>query len=132
MRRKNKILRQFLAALLLVGLFHACDFFKHTYPPPEPPPQTQILRIDIIPNDTLAPGDTATFRCVIADSLDTRFIFTWGIDKKNGTELIKTDTNSIQWVAPKNSKIYTHNVSVNNGSKDSTSVFQYFDVYVRE
>ena len=42
------------------------------------PPQTQILKAYAVP-DTVAPGDTARFVCVIKDSTDNRFKFLWYI-----------------------------------------------------
>lgn len=129
---KHKTVINSLLAIAIVLLVASCNFFEGAYPPPEPPPQTEILRIEILPNDTLAPGDTATFRCIIADSLDSRFVFTWSIDKTETDELVRTDTNSIRWVAPEDTKSYTYNVTTDNGSEDSTSVSEQFKVFITE
>jgi hypothetical protein len=102
------------------------------------PPQTKILKVLVQP-DTIAPGDTARFICIIKDSTDKRFKFEWHVDKGKvlGAEFIDTDysayvseTNSIKWIAPDSEGYYHFAVFVNNGAKDSLSVQDGFFIKV--
>lgn len=102
------------------------------------PPQTQILNVKVQP-DTVAPGDTASFTCVISDSTDKRFNFYWAIDagvvigaeKQNAdNNQYVSEENRIKWVAPNKSNYYTLGVFVTNGSKDSTGVREGFAIVV--
>lgn len=96
----------------------------------DPYPQTRILRVDIIPNP-VAEGDTVTFICVIADSLDDRFEFTW-----SATSMLPDTTTKepiFQWVAKKYPSGLTSvlfSVRANNHSRDSVSVINIFSVYI--
>jgi hypothetical protein len=69
-----------------------------------PPPQTEILSVDFIPNENLSPGDTVAIRCRIKDSLDTRFNFYWRIGVAEdlgapigGGNLIDAELGSFLW-----------------------------------
>ena len=118
-------------ALLLTG----CDFGELEPPDPPPPVQTEIVRVEVIPNPVVA-GDTALFRAIIEDSLDERFGYGWiisagnfeGVSDRFGT--VTTDTNSVRWVAPSNPGRYRQGIEVDNGSRDSTATGQSFDVAV--
>jgi len=138
MRRKNHTLLHFLTALLLVGLLHACGMYNDGGGDQYHPPQTKILDVKVQP-DTVAPGDTARFTCVIKDSTDKRFKFGWLIDAGEvlGAEFIGgnyneyvSETSSIKWVAPKSKDYYEFTVFANNGSKDSISVQDGFTIVV--
>jgi hypothetical protein len=89
--------------------------------------------------DTVAPGDTASFTCIIEDSLDERFKFGWLIDEGEvlGAEFIGgnyseyvSDTNSIRWIAPQKKGRYQFTVFANNGSEDSLAVQDGFSIIV--
>ena len=68
---------------VLMLLYAGCDAFPETEPPdPDPPVQTEIVRIEVVPNPVAA-GDTALFRVVIEDSLDERFSYRWFISAGN-------------------------------------------------
>lgn len=79
--------------------------------------QTQILRIEVDP-DTVAVGDTARFTCIIADSTDERFKFSWSFSggPPNGAV---TDGPTVLWEAPSEPGMYRHSVTANNGTRDS-------------
>ena len=118
-------------ALLLVG----CDIGEIGSPDPPPPVQTEIVRVEVIPNPVVA-GDTALFRAVIEDSLDKRFEYQWtkALGSFEGVEprfrVVITDTNSVRWVAPSQLGTFGSGVRIDNGSRDSTAVGQSFDVTV--
>ena len=132
---RNPILT--LACFFALALLYAgCDAFPETEPPdPDPPVQTEIVRIDVVPSPVAA-GDTALFRAVIEDSLDERFTYGWGVSSGRfaGVEprfsTVTIDTNSIRWVAPEEPGTYRCDVSISNGSRDSLGVGQSFDVTV--
>jgi len=85
-----------------------------TAPDPSPPLQTRILQVKVQPNP-VAVGDTATFTCIIADSMDSRFKFYWGFDDVLGDTV--TEDNIIEWIAPNNPGEFLHTVTVNNGTE---------------
>ena len=139
MRRKNHTLLHFLTALLLVGLLHACGMYNDGGGDQEHPPQTQILDVKVQP-DTVAPGDTASFTCIIKDSTDKRFKFYWvvdtgeviGAEKQNvGSNEYVSEGNYIKWVAPNKRDQYLLGVIVNNGTKDSVEVREGFLIVVK-
>ncbi|MGI9176077.1 MAG: hypothetical protein ACR2GR_12260 [Rhodothermales bacterium] len=117
--------------LLLTG----CDFGEQGPPDPDPPVQTEIVRIEVIPNPVVA-GDTALFRAIIEDSLDARFEYQWtkALGNFEGVEprfrVVITDTNSVRWVAPSELGTFGSGVRIDNGSRDSTAVGKSFDVTV--
>ena len=121
------------SALLLLAV--GCDFGEQGPPDPIPPVQTEIVRIEVIPSPVAA-GDTALFRAVIEDSLDTRFRFFWSKDSGRFVRgddrdfVAVTDTNSVRWVAPQSPGVYNQAVRADNGSRDSTAVGRSFDVTV--
>lgn len=139
MKRQHATLSSFLTALLLAALLYACRLPADSGGDEEHPPlQTKILDVKVKP-DTVAPGDTASFTCVIEDSLDKRFKFYWLIDKGQvlGAEFIggnysayKSNTNSIRWIAPNLNTYYHFTVYADNGSKDSLSVQYRFLIVV--
>lgn len=103
--------------------------------------QTTILDVIVEP-DTVAPGDTATFTCVIEDSLDERFRFRWA-DIDNGNMLdgkreeteytitYITEDKSTRWIAPDSvGHLISFEVEANNGSKDSVSVYHSFSIRI--
>ena len=91
----------------------------------EPILQTEILDVIVTP-ETLAVGDTATFRCIIKDSLDTRFTFNWGIHEDdivpvNGridSSVIKF--NSFRYIGTSEDSVQeiSLSVSADNGDRD--------------
>ena len=125
MRRQDYTLFLVLTALLLVGLLHGCS----TAPDPEPPLQTLILGVTVDPNP-VAIGDTATFTCIIEDSLDKRFKFEWGIEGDESLRDTVTEKNIFKWLAPDNPKEYLHTVHANNGSQDSVAPGRSFTITV--
>ena len=112
-----------------------CDFSEREPPDPDPPVQTELLRIEVVP-EPVAVGDTALFRAVIEDSLDERFTYGWiisagnfeGVSDRFGT--ITTDTNSVRWVAPTKPGTYRFGIDIDNGSRDSVATGGPFDVTV--
>jgi hypothetical protein len=118
----------FLTALLLTLwiALSGCDSNQFY----DPYPQTRILRVDVIPNPVVE-GDTVTFICVIADSLDERFEFTWSI------MTIPPDTTTkepiYRWKAqkyPSGIPYVNFRVRADNRSSDSISVAHSFRVYI--
>jgi len=110
-----------LTSTLLLG---GCDSGK-----PDPIfRQTEILRVEVEPNP-VSVGDTATFTCVIKDSTDDRFEFTWTIEGEGQTI---TEDNTLQWVANVETGSYSSLVRADNGSEDSLSVSEDFTVEVVE
>lgn len=96
-----------------------------------PPRQTVILGVRVQP-DTVAPGDTAFFTCVIEDSLDKRFKFYWTINagKVIGVKYSDTyefsgyasDSNTVQWIAPATKEHFLFYVGADDGAVDSSRV----------
>ena len=118
-------------ALLLTG----CDFGELEPPDPPRPVQTEIVRIEVIPNPVVA-GDTALFRAVIEDSLDERFEYRWFksggrfVGLERGFSAITTDTNSVHWITSGELGTLGFAVRIDNGSRDSTATGTSFDVTV--
>jgi hypothetical protein len=113
------------SALLICAVVAGCDSNLDF----EPYPQTRILRVDVNPNPVVE-GDTVTFTCVIADSLDERFQFTWS----GRTFLPDTTTQKpvFKWKARKLNDGLPYVpfiVRANNQSPDSQSVIRSFSVY---
>ena len=112
-------------AFMLAGCLEL-DFEGLEDPPVES--QTEILEIRINPNPVAA-GDTTVFTCVIEDSLDTRFGFSWVV-KDVGTVL--TDGNQLEWVAPDVPGRYSHGARVFGGDPDKEPPNRSFTVTVIE
>ncbi|MEO1021766.1 MAG: hypothetical protein AAFW89_04430 [Bacteroidota bacterium] len=103
---------------------------------PIPVYQTEILEIRMTP-DTVAVNDTLLIECIIKDSLDTRFVFQWGLNEArivpvNG----RTDGSIIRWVAsdiPDNDEARERIaiVAVDNGSIDSLKATKSFTIIVK-
>ena len=136
MKRNKLTLHPFLIACLVAVLVQACLLTGNRS---RLPSQTKILRVRVQP-DTVAPGDTASFTCVIKDSSDKRFKFNWAIDSGRvlGAAWLSppinnyiSDVNHIRWVAPTESKKYFQGVNVFDGSKDSSSVDAVFSIVVK-
>ena len=124
------------SALTLTLLYVGCDAFPETEPEdPVPPAQTEIVRIEVVPNPVAA-EDTALFRVVIKDSLDKRFKYRWtkalgnfvGVDEQ--VRGLTTDTNSVRWVAPSELGTFGFTVRPDNGSRDSLATGSSFNVTV--
>lgn len=101
-------------------------------PDPLPPLQTHILEVRVEPNP-VAVGDTATFTCIIEDSLDERFRFGWSIqgDDKLGDTV--TNENIFKWKAPNEIGVYNHSVEAFNGTDpDSIPAARSFTIEVIE
>jgi hypothetical protein len=128
-----------LIPILLI--LQACNLPNDTGGDREDPPQTRIIEILKIPVN-IAPEDTASFTCIIEDSLDSRFTFSWLIDdgKVLGADKVsdsdynayKSENNNIKWIAPKSTGYYQFSVFVNNGSEDSVSVQGGFSINVEK
>lgn len=74
----NKPLRNMYWALFMILGIQACDL-PHITPPDRPAEReyaTRILDIVYTPNP-LVSGDSATFKAVIKDSLETGFLYHW-------------------------------------------------------
>ena len=139
MRHRNQTLLLFLTALLLVVLLYGCNLpLGDSGGDQIHPPQTKILEVWVQP-DTLAPADTASFTCIIADSINTRFKFYWLIQYGKVEGAIKYgyydyksgNSPSIKWIAPEKSDTYNFEVTVDNGSADSAWVKQNFSITVK-
>lgn len=106
--------------------------------------QTQILNAYAVPS-TVAPGDTAKFVCVIADSTNKNFRFYWCIHQ--GTHIGAIDTvkdlyvgcpayvtsrNQIKWKAPDKPDEYDFEVQVFDTSLDLAAVDATFSVIVKQ
>jgi hypothetical protein len=116
--------------LLLTGILFISQC--STAPDPSPPLQTRILQVKVEPNPVTM-GDTATFTCIIADSLDERFRFEWGIAGDGSLKDTVTLKNQFKWEAPNEIKEYLHTVNVNNGTEpDSIPTSKSFTVNVIE
>ena len=101
-------------ALMSVLLVAGCDSWPGGENPGEtdPVPQTRILRVEVEP-DTVAVGDTARFTCIIADSLNERFVFKWFLA---GEPIIQTEDNTVLWKAPEEPDSYLHVVRAEGGA----------------
>ena len=112
----------------LVAIFSACHIAgqepDNTYPP-----QTRIVRIDMTP-DTVVMRDTMFIHCVIEDSLDNRFKYSWLL---GDAKILPVDGSTrgayIQFIAPSFNSyprdttiIYSGSVIADNGSSDSIAV----------
>lgn len=137
MRRQNRILLLCVTALLLAVLLYGCGFPIDSGDDIQSL-QTKILKVLVQP-DTVAPGDTASFTCVIKDSIDTRFKFYWLIQygKVEGAiqygyyDYKSGNSRSIKWIAPEKSDTYNFEVTVDNGSADSSWVKKSFSITIK-
>jgi hypothetical protein len=77
MKAINQPRRSAWAALgvLLTLALASCDY-EVSSAIENPPPFTQILRVDVIPNPVAA-GDSLTLRCLTIDNLPTGYTFVW-------------------------------------------------------
>ena len=102
-------------ALTSVLLVAGCDSWPGGENPgeEEPVPQTRILRVEVDP-DTVAVGDTARFTCIIADSLNERFVFKWFFGAGSPDE--QTEDNTVLWKAPDEPDSYLHVVKAEGGT----------------
>ena len=132
MRRDHALTFACALALLHMG----CNAIPENEPPdPDPPAQTEIVRVEVMPNPVAA-GDTALFRAILEDSLDSRFKYTWHRDAgrfvgaDSQFRFVDTDTNSIFWIAPQEPGEYRNSISVDNGSQDSLGVGKTFHATV--
>ncbi len=118
--------RIFWLSIVIMTLLEACGSGEG--PDTYYPPQTKIVRIDLTP-DTVATQDTVLIHCVIKDSLDKRFTYTWLLGKDtlavNGT----VTGPYIKFIAPAFSTrpkgtvvMFLGGVSVDDGSSDSLGV----------
>lgn len=67
-----------------ISILSGCIQFPESEPPTRPPEQetaTRILDIVYTPNP-LVSGDSATFKAVIRDSLQSGFLYSWGMSNK--------------------------------------------------
>jgi hypothetical protein len=111
------------SALLICAMIAGCGSDKLH----DPYPQTRILRVDVLPNPVIV-GDTVTFKCVIADSLDERFEFKWFIDGESGP--IVTSDPILKWKAELPSGDYIFSVRADNGESERRSVGTSFNVQI--
>lgn len=97
---------------------------------PEPPPNPQITGINISPNPVMS-GDTTTFRCQLADSLDPRYQYTWKLQQPNGpTEEHVSNSNTYKWGAPSAAGDYQHSVTVTDTGGQASPASRSFSVTV--
>jgi len=118
----SKSLTAFLLAVLFLGV--SCT----TSPEIQPPSQTRILRVEVEPNPVMV-GDTATFTCIIEDSLDERFRFAWNFGFNSAKDTV-TEKNWAKWKAPDTVRTFNHTVNVSNGSQDSLPASRSFNISV--
>lgn len=142
MKPKQETWQRLLLLTLLIAGLYACGTGEE-YPPP---PQTEILSVDFIPNENLSPGDTVAIRCRIKDSLDTRFNFYWHVGVAEdlgatigGGNLIDAEymgyyawdktwnsekRNTVHWIVPDCTRSFTLIVSVliDNGNSEKLTV----------
>ena len=103
--------------------------------------QTNILAAYATPN-TVAPGDTARFVCIIRDSTNSKFKFYWYIP--NGTPIggkkttfgglvsYVTSINQIKWKAPNKPGAYDFEIDVNDSSSDLAIPNKGFEITVKQ
>ncbi len=119
--------RIFWLGIVMIALLEACNFGGES-PETYYPPQTRIVRIDLTP-DTVATKDTVLIHCVIEDSTDTQFKYSWGLGKDtlavNGT----VNGPYIKYIAPSLGSqpkgtviIISGGINIDNGSVDSLEV----------
>ena len=130
--------------LVIMTLVTACGSGPTDTGPEYYPPQTRILKIIVQP-DTVAPADTATITCIIADSTNTRFGFYWqfneygnygtpvgGIDTTfEGNHVTLTYSNHIKWIAPEVNRGFEFGLWVDDGSRDSAAVEGTFSIFIK-
>jgi hypothetical protein len=109
------------AALLLAAALYGCGSSG-----PDPY-VTEILDVRVEPNPVVV-GDTATFTCVIADSTEPGFTYSWFLEGTGGA--INTDISKLTWIAPKDTGAYDHIVKVKNHETNLTSTQSSFTVSV--
>lgn len=125
-RVMNKTLQNLLVVTVLAATLQQCV----TTPEPVTPMQTRILRVEVEPNP-VAVGDTVIFTCIIEDSLDGRFKFSWSF-AGNSFEDTTTFEHKVYWLAQGEPGKYDNFVRVDNGSQDSLSPGKTFTVTVVE
>jgi len=102
---KSKL--KYRLVLALLAMLPGCDLELTGGSNPgddQPEFQTEILAVLIEPDPVVA-GDTATFTCIIRDSLDTRFRFRCFLE---GSSPVTTNTNQLHWKAPVEPGDYNH------------------------
>lgn len=107
-------------AVLLSG----CDGWGSN---PGMPESTKVLGVRIAPNPIVA-GDTATFTCVVQDSLDPDLRFEWDLANIRG--FVITDSSSILWKAPDVPGLYRNDVTVIDGDHRTIDTHFPFSVSV--
>jgi hypothetical protein len=98
-------------------LLVACSIDTESFgskPDPRPLYQTKILKVEVTPNP-VAPSDSVQFTCIIEDSLDQSFGFTWYID---GMNTASTEDNIYSIKAPDEVGIYNAVVDADNGDPE--------------
>jgi hypothetical protein len=111
MKVKNQPQRSAWATLgLLFALALAFFDYEVSSAVENPPPLTQILRVDVIPNPVAA-GDSLTLRCVTIDSLATGYTFAWRLP---GGVRIDTTVPVLRIKAPNEPGAYGYTVTVRN------------------
>lgn len=104
------------------------------------PPITQILKVIVRP-DTVAPGDSASFTCIVKDSTNSRLKFIWYMPV--GTALTGrhvpygynpayvTDINVLHWKAPEKPDVYYFEVTVDTTTHGFSFAQETFTITVK-
>lgn len=82
-----------------------CDSFGDG----KPDPVTEIVNVIVEPNPVVV-GDTTIFTCVIRDSIKAEVVYDWNLHGKD--DIVHTNVNHVQWVAPFDTGKYRHAVEV--------------------
>lgn len=115
-----------MGLMLLFGLGVGCDWTVESSDTTDSL-QTRILSVDVQP-DPLAPGDTATFTAVLADSTDPSFEFRWYL--AGISPVIITDSAHVSWPTPNQTGTFTHVVTADNGNDTLRAPTVEFDVTI--
>ena len=121
----HRKIAQLVTLVFLIGWFACCSG-----PDPDQPFQTRILEVRVQPNP-VAVGDTVTFTCIIEDSLDERFKFSWNFDRSSDQDTT-TEVNYVKWEAPDTVAVLNHGVNVDNGALDSLAPSRAFRIEVNK
>lgn len=87
--------------------------------------QTEIIRVDIDP-DPVEVGQPVTFTCIIKDSTDSSFEFTWYIEPNHADTAYVTSENTFIITAPDTAGSFTGSVAANNHDPDKIRAIRYF------
>lgn len=121
-----------ISLLILVGLLlTSCFDGSLDWDDMEIDWQTEIIGVIVNPNPVEV-GETVTFTCIIKDSTDSSFEFTWSIKPNYWDSALVTSENYVSITAADTTGRFQANVTANNYEPGKVRAIQWFDYDVIE